>query len=187
MLKNVLLVSVGLVCGIIIGAATTYRVIHKINHDWRELQKENHGIAYSNEVFTESDIPLPDLKDPHGQAKFVDRDIGKGTELGFLVRATMGKLDQSKLPEKYKKPQTWGQVTLDPTESVTYTAHLSFTLKDADGFVLMTTESEPIFIESGEENKLQGLAKDSVPDALVQRTKNVFVELVIDKCETCRP
>jgi hypothetical protein len=150
-----------------------------------ELTKEGRGIAFSGETF-DGDIPTPDMKDPHGQAKFVDRGVGKGTELGYLVKATMDKLETSKLPEKYKKPQTWGKFTLDPTTSVTYKAHLEFTVKDADGFVLITTKSDSVYVESGQENTLQGFAQDTIPDALTHRTKSIVMELVLDKCETCR-
>jgi hypothetical protein len=140
MLKRLALLAVGLVLGVAIGVVCTYAVKHRTNHDWVELTKDHHGLAYSNEVFTEADIPMPDMKDPHGQAKFVDRGVGKGLELGFLVKASMDKLDASKLPEKYKKPRPWGKLTIDPTDEVTYTAHLNFTLKDKDGFTLLTTK-----------------------------------------------
>jgi hypothetical protein len=187
MLKRLALLTLGLLLGVIIGVACTYAIMQRSNHQWMELTKENHGIAYSGDVFTEADILIPDMKDPHGQAKFVDRGVGKGTELGFLVKASMDKLDTNKLPEKYKKERQWGKLTLSPTESVTYNTHLEFTLKDADSFTLITTKSEPAYISSGQENTLQGFAKDTIPDALVQRTKSIVMSLVLDKCETCRP
>lgn len=187
MLKRLALLAIGLVLGVIVGVVCTYAVMHRITHNWMELTKENHGLAYSNEVFVEADIPLPDMKDPHGQAKFVDRGVGKGTELGFLVKASMDKLDTSKLPEKYRKPQPWGKFTLGPTESATYTAHLEFTLKDADGFTLITTKSDLMYVASGQENTLQGFAQETIPDALAKRTKTIVMQLVLDKCETCRP
>ncbi len=169
------------------GVACTHTVMHRTNHNWVELSRDHHGLAYSNEVFVDADIPLPDMKDPHGQAKFVDRGVGKGLELGFLVKASMDKLDVSKLPEKYRKPQPLGKFTLEPTESVTYTAHLEFTLKDKDGFTLLTTKSDPIYVESGQENTLQGFAQDSVAETTALRTKSIEVKLVLNKCETCRP
>jgi hypothetical protein len=185
MLKRLAILTLGLLVGAIIGVVCTYAVMHRVNHNWVELAKEYRGLAYKNEVF-ETDIPPPDMKDPHGQAKFVDRGVGKGMELGFLVKVSMDKLDTSKLPEKYKKPQTWGQLTIDPTTSVTYDAHLEFTLKDADGFTLMTTKSDSVYVGSGTENTMQGFAQDAIPDALVHRTKSIVMQLVLDKCETCR-
>lgn len=187
MLKRLALLTLGLLVGAIIGVICTYAVMHRVNHNWVELAEEHHGLAYSNEVFAEADIPLPDMKDPHGQAKFVDRGVGKGTELGFLVKVSIDKLDTSKLPEKYKKEQRWGKITLEPTTSVTYNAHLEFILKDADGFTLMTAKSDPVYVASGEENTMQGFAQEAIPDALVHRTKSIVLRLVLDKCETCRP
>jgi hypothetical protein len=187
MLKHLAILTLGLLVGGVIGVVATYAIMHRVNHNWVELAKVHDGLAYSNEVFVDADIPLPDIKDPQGQAKFVDRGVGKGTELGFLVKVSMDKLDTSKLPEKYKKPRLWGQVTFEPTTIVTYNAHLEFILKDADGFTLMSTKSDPVYVESGEENALQGFAQDAIPDALVRRTKSIVMQLVLDKCETCRP
>jgi hypothetical protein len=187
MLKRLAPLTAGVLVGVVAGVACTYALMHRVNYSWMQLQTQHHGLAWANEVFSESDIPLPEQKDPQGRAKFVNRGIGKGYELGYVVTSRMEKLDQNKLPEKYKKSRRWGNLTLDPTESVTYNAHLEFTLKDADGFELMTTRSEPLYVMSGDENKMQGFAMDSIPDALIRRTKNMFVTLVVDKCETCRP
>jgi len=89
MLRRVALPTISLALGIVVGVACTYAVIHRTNRNWLELTKENHGLAYSNEVFVEADIALPKMKDPHGQAKFVDRGVGKGIELGYLVKVSM--------------------------------------------------------------------------------------------------
>jgi hypothetical protein len=187
MLKRLALLAIGLVVGVAIGAASTYFLLHRVNRNWMELTKENHGLSYTNEVFVEADIPLPDMKDPHGQAKFVDRGVGKGLELGFVVKASMDKLDATKLPAKYTKARPWGRFTLGPTEVVTYSTHLEFTLKDKDGFKLLTTKSDSIYIQSGEENTLQGFAEDSIPEATAQRTRSIEMRLILDKCETCVP
>jgi hypothetical protein len=186
MLKRLVLLVAGLFLGVIVGVVCTYAVMHRSNHNWMELTKEHHGLAFSGATF-EGDIPTPDIKDPRGQAKFVDRGVGNGTELGFLVKVSVDKLDTSKLPEKYLKPRQLGKLTIDPTESVTYNTHLEFTLKDADGFTLITAKSDPFYVESGKENTLQGFAQASIPEALVRRTKSILMELVLDKCETCRP
>lgn len=186
-IKRLALLAAGAFVGVVIGIACTYAVMHRVSHSWIELQTLHHGLAWANEVFSESDIQLPKQEDPQGQAKFVDRGTGKGYELGYVLTSRMEKLDQSKLPEKYKKSRPWGNLTVGPTESVAYNAHLEFILKDADGFELMTTKSEPLYVLSGDENKMQGFATDSIPDALIRRTKNTFVRLVLDKCATCQP
>ena len=71
-----------------------------------------------------------------------------------------------------------------PTETVVYDAHLEFTLKDADGFTLMKTESPSENLMSGQKNTLQGFAKDLIPLAFVKRTKSIETILVFDKCDT---
>lgn len=151
------------------------------------LTKDGQGLAFTSAVLFDADIPMPDTTPPTGEAKFVDRGAGRGAELGFIVKTKMDKLDISKLPAKYKKTEKHGDYTHEPTDTVVYTGRLEFTLKDADGFVLMTTDSEPVEIWSGQENTLQGIAKDAVPRPLAIRTKQIQVQLDFDKCETCRP
>lgn len=79
----------------------------------------------------------------------------------------MDKLDISKLPARYKKTEKHGDWTDEPTDTVVYTGHPEVTLKDADGFVLMTTASKPLQIWSVQENTLQGIAKDAISHPLV--------------------
>ena len=153
MLKRLVLLGVGLLVGVAIGVACTYAVMHRKNHNWIELTMpyEDFPIAYSIKV-VDADIPVPGVRNPHGQAKFVGPGVGTATKLGFRVKVSMDKLDTTKLPEKYKKPQQQGKITTLPVDSVTYSAHLEFTLKDADGFMLASTESDPVYVQSGEEN-----------------------------------
>src|SRR5713101_3924741 len=167
MLNKLALVALGGVVGVVIGVTCTYAVLHRTNRDWIQLKKDGHGLAWANDTLFDADIPMPTTQDPHGQAKFVDRGIGKGEELGFLVTDDIGKLDTSKLPAKYKRVEQHGEYTIGPTETVVYSSHLEFTLKDADGFVLTKTKSDSIDLWSGQENTLQGFAQDSIPDALV--------------------
>ena len=176
-----------LVLGIIFGSLGTYFLVRTPSHRWMKLGLDQKGLEWDNDVLFGGNIPFPNVTAPQGQAKFVDRGIGKGTELGYIVTAKMDKLDVNKLPEKYKKVEHQGDYTIGPTDTVVYEAHLAFTLKDADDFTLMTTASEPLEIWSGQENKLQGFAKDSIPDALIKRTKRIEVMLDFDKCDTCKP
>jgi hypothetical protein len=187
MVRKLALWALGFVAGLVLGTACTYAVMHRVNHRWIELQIENDGLAYSNEVFVEADIPLPKVEEPRGQAKFVDRGLGRGNELGFLIKLTVGKLDTSKLPGKYKKTEQYSQHTLGPTDTVVYDGHVEFSLKDPDGFILATPKSDTLNVWSGQENVLQGFATDSIPDALVKRTKSIVMQVNLDKCDTCRP
>lgn len=174
-----------LVLGMMLGSSGAYFVLRVPSNRWMPLTRDGQGLLWLNDVVF-ADIPFPNMTPIEGQAKFVDRGAGRGTELGYAVHTAMDKLDVSKLPEKYKKTEDYGNYSIGPTSVVVYTAHLEFTLKDADGFTLMTTQSEPIKIWSGEDNKLQGFANDSIPDATVKRTKKVLMSLGFDKCETCK-
>jgi hypothetical protein len=173
--------------GLCLGVFGMIAFNHRRSTHWIPLALEAHGLSWQNDVLFGDDIPFPDVANPSGQVKFVNRGIGKGTELGYVVKAKMEKLDQSKLPAKYKKVEAHGNYTIEPTETVVYDAHLEFILKDVDGFVLMRTKSESIQIWSGQDNKLQGFAVDSIPNALQKRTESVEVMLAFDKCDTCRP
>jgi hypothetical protein len=186
-LNKIGLLVIGLLFGVVIGAACTFGFLHHPNHNWIQLTKDGKGLAYSLHGIFDTDISMPNLASPTGQAKFVDRDLGKGTELGFVVKTTMDKLDTTRLPARYKQTQKFGEGTIGPTDTVTYSSHLEFTLKDPDGFVLMTTSSDPMDIWSGQENVLQGFAKDAIPASLLTRTRAIQMQLVVDKCQTCQP
>jgi hypothetical protein len=187
MVKNVGL----LLLGFCLGAILTYGVLRHHSSAWRPISKVT--LAYKSEAIF-ADIPMPKINPPTGKVKFVNRGMGKGEELGFLVKVTMDPLDQSKLPAKYKKSQEQpGGWTIGPTESVVYTSHIEFTLKDADGFVLFKTKSEtdpgtewPMKVWSGHETTLQGFGQDSIPSAVLDRTKTIEIQLVIDSCDNCR-
>jgi hypothetical protein len=182
-----------LLLGVLLGVGGAYVVLHHRSSKWMALSREGEGLAYMNDVFS-ADIIMPKVTPPEGQFKFVDRGLGKGEELGFLVKVKMEKLDQAKLPGKYKKTVNQGEFTIGPTETVVYTSHIDFTFKDADGFVLFKTKSEddpgtqwPMEVWSGQETTLQGFGKDPVPSAVIARTKSIEMTLVLDKCDTCRP
>jgi hypothetical protein len=183
-----MLTKVGIfVLGLSLGILGTMALLCLPRHNWMPLTRDGQGLAWMNDAFVDADIPFPETTSPEGKAKFVDRGVGRGIELGFLVKTKMGKLDTSKLPAKYKKTEKHGEFTFGPTDTVVYTSHVQFTLKDADGFTLISTSSEPMEVWSGQENVLQGFGKDPIPDALVRRTKSIEMELMFDKCDTCRP
>jgi hypothetical protein len=188
MLKNMSL----LFLGFCLGAIITYAVLRHHSSKWMPLSKAS--LAYKNDAIFVN-IPMPKIGPPTGQVKFVNRGTGKGEELGFLIKVKMDPLDQSKLPAKYKKSEEQpGGWTIGPTETVVYTSHIDFTLKDADGFVLFKTKSEedpgtqwPMKVWSGQENTLQGFGQDSVPSGVIERTRAIEMQLVLDKCDNCRP
>lgn len=188
MLKNV----GAFLLGLCVGTVLTYAVFRHHSSKWRPLSKAS--LAYKHDaIFV--DIPMPKVSSPTGQIKFVNRGMGKGEELGFLVNVKMDPLDQSKLPAKYKKSEEQpGGWTIGPTETVVYTSHIEFTLKDGDGFVLFRTTSEQdpetqwaMKVWSGRESTLQGFGQDPIPSAVIGRTKAIEMQLVLDKCDNCRP
>lgn len=173
--------------GIVVGAVGTYFSLRVPSHKWMPLIPDQHWLYWNNNVLFGGDIPFPNLTPIEGQAKFVDRGVGKGIELGYAVHTNMDKLDLNKLPEKYKKVEEHGNFSIGPIDTAVYTAHLEFTLKDGDGFTLMTTQSEPFQIWSGRDNKLQGFAKDPIPEATVKRTRSVLMTVGFETCNTCEP
>ncbi len=133
------------------------------------------------------ELPLPKVGKPHGQAKFLDwSQAGKqNILLGYIVKASVEHLDVTKIPAKYRQPKKEGEFEIEPPKEVVYAAHLEFTLKDADGFVLMTTKSEPLHLYSGQGNVFQGIALEPIPLAVAKRTKAILMDLTADKCATC--
>jgi hypothetical protein len=74
---------------------------------------------------------------------------------------------------------------IDPVSQVDYKGHFEFTLKDGDGFDLMSLSSQPVDLLSGRENVFQGVGKDMILQSVASKTKNVLMYLSLDKCQTC--
>jgi hypothetical protein len=177
--------------GLVLGVVGTYFFLPQrqlsIPTDWRELATEGSGFGWTSEALFNVEIPLPKVSKPHGQAKFLDRtDAGKqNILLGYIVKASVEHLDVAKIPTKYRQPKKEGEFEIEPPKEVVYAAHLEFTLKDADGFVLMSTKSEPLHLYSGQENTFQGISQEPIPLADAKKTKAILMGLTADKCETC--
>lgn len=153
---------------------------------WVQVSTDGSGIAYESRVFLE-DIPLPDVQSPKGKVKFLDRRTAGPDELqlGYLLQVSVLGLDATKIPEKYRKPRKHGNLEIDPLTQVVYVVHFGFTLRDADGFDLVTSTSEPLYLSSGKENLFQGLVPQQFPRQLAAQTKNVIVQMVVERCESC--
>ena len=152
-----------------------------------ELSTEGHGYGMNSGALFSVDIPLPDVSKPHGKAKFLERSApGKeDIELGYIINVSVNNLDVSKIPEKYRKPrQGEGDWVIEPIEQVVYVAHFDFSLKDADGFVLMSASSEPVYLYSGK-HVFQGTTRQAIPVAVAKRTKSILTNMTVEKCETC--
>jgi hypothetical protein len=188
MVRKAALFVGGILVGIIIGVVGTHLFLrHHIRDRWFALTTEGKGFSWMSEALLNVDIPLPEVEKPQGKAKFLDRnDIEKGTRVGYIITTHVAHLDAAQIPAKYKVERKMGDFTLAPITEVVYAAHLEFTLKDADGFVLMVTKSPRIELWSGQENILQGETADAIPTGVVNRTKTIVMMLTADKCETCR-
>ena len=164
-----------------------------IPEGWIEVSISGHGYSYSSEALFDSDISLPDLSALHGKIKFLryGADGGNHSQLGYLIRVSVKSLDTAKIPETYRQRRSverhkGGEVILEPVQQVVYKVHFEFELKDKDGFVLMSTTSEPSYLYSGQENVFQGIAQQKISLEKAKHTKSVTLNMSVEKCETCR-
>lgn len=177
--------------GAVVGAMLVYFLMQRqadaVPVAWQDLAMDKAGPGFSTESFA-ADIPLPDLHDISGKAKFLDSDqAGRHLiTLGYIVRVSVDHLKAADIPAKYKQPRKLGSLTLLPTTEVAYSVDLTFDLKDADGFVLSTLTSGPLDILSGKENDFQGIAKEPVELDVAQKTKTIQMVFSVEKCVTCQ-
>ena len=174
----------------VVAAICFFRFSQQIRSDWFELLKVSSPVSYSTEVAFKSDISLPDVKEISGAAKFLpESNPPNSQQLGYLVHVVVPPLDLKKIPEKYlkKKPtEIEGVKTVrPPIDQVYYEAELNFELKDKDGFTLAALVSPSETIRSGKDNQLQQFASKPVANDVAARTKTIFVQLYLKKCNTC--
>jgi len=152
----------------------------------------NSGLSYSTEAMFDSDIPLPAIANVSAKAKFRPSSDGANkVTLGYVVVVTVENLKAENIPDGYKVPKTErvgkaGELTLLPPKEVVYEMHLSFTLKDKDGFDLAVVNGKQHSLLSGQSNVLQDLIDDALPQEVAQRTTAIVPHLSVDKCVTCR-
>ncbi len=186
MLRKAILALGLLLIGIAIGVAGMRFWYHLDRGKWLVVGNEGKGFSWMSEALIGVDIARPEVDKPQGKAKFLDRNnIGRGTRLSYLVTTHIAYVNAAKVPARYKAEQKEGDFTLGPITEVVYSAHMQFTLKDADGFVLMTTKSQPLNLWSGQENVFQGGAMDEIPAGIANRTRAIQMVLTADKCLTC--
>ena len=174
------------------GAMATYSFLRleRISSDWFKLAKLPSPVVESTEVAFKADIPLPEVKEISGTAKFLpESNSNNSYQLGYLVHVVVPPLDLKKVPEKYLKDKPTEiegvKVVRPPIKEVYYEVRLSFALKDKDGFTIAELISSPETVTSGKDNKLQNFASKRVGNEVAARTKAIFVQLQIEKCNTC--
>jgi hypothetical protein len=183
-IKTTQIVAVSL-ASLILGAIGMFLIVthSRVPKTWLPLSTDGGGIGFETQAIA-SGIPMPKISKPEGKAKFLDRD--GGIALGYIISVPIEKLYVSTLPEKYRKMTDLGNgFQLGPPEQVIYFGHFDFTLKDADGFALMTLSSDKEDLSAGQNNPLQGATKGTVTPSIAKHTKSILVNLVIESCNPC--
>ena len=152
----------------------------------------------ASELNSSSPFPCPVVK-VNGKARF---NIGEenrkhGTSLGYIVNLNIG--PQPAIPVMQTPgvtPVQPGEIFVSPSgdkftipTSISDPAPLdlgalNFVLKDADGFVLMSTSSGDFTIKPNTQERFQGLALEGVSFADAKRTRRIAVR-VAHRAGTC--
>jgi hypothetical protein len=169
-----------------IGAVCTFLLVRHtgvVAKTWFPLSTDGGGVSFNLAVFI-IDIPMPTIGRPEGRAKFLDRE--SGIDLGYVIKLPIKPLAVSTLPEKYRKTTKMDNgLEIGPPDQVGYTGHFEFTLKDADGFVLMTVSSPQENLSAGQDNTVQGETKDSISSSIAEHTKSIVARFIVESCSPC--
>ncbi len=143
------------------------------------------SVSFSNEVFQDQDIGLPDIAAVKGQAKFLQSGADPTSHfvpLGYVARVTMKPTDLKALPERYKHNKDLGHgFTRDALENAVFKVNFSFVLLDGDGFELLKVESPTTDIQAGGTSKLQDRTAALIPSELVKKVVNIRYTLNVMK------
>lgn len=154
---------------------------------WISLTIPDKGEVGYETVALFNEVPLPEITNLKGDAKFVSRS--NGYFIGYKIHFDIAHLDTTKVPKKYliDKPDTINGIasTALGLKEVTYQASFEFTLMDKDGFELDKIQSGKEYIESGKKNEIQNMVEKSIPLKTIQLTKSIKLQLSIDKCISC--
>lgn len=198
MRKIALLVAVSAFSALV-GATITYWAVSARNvpTGWIDagpllVKGDSAAVTFSNEVFTASDLPMPDIIELKVKARFLPTpdDRADATLFGYVAQLVSAPLDLARVPDRYKVKRTFetgrGPAVLNPIEQSIHRAHMTFDLLDKDRFVLLTVEGQTHYIRSGAAETLQGLASGHVPVAVARRVAALQPRLIVDACESCR-
>ena len=127
-------IALGALAGGIIGIIGTIATAGLLALDfpsrWYTLVPDHAPIpvAFSDEVVLESDIVPPDVTEVSGKAKFLSdssQRLGHAA-LGYVISVAANSLDQSTLPEKYKKEINLEGQNYLPLREATYEVDLRY-------------------------------------------------------------
>jgi hypothetical protein len=150
---------------------------------WIPVVPNGAGLGFSTKVIS-IDFGIPDTKKPTGKVKFLNRD--KGIQLGYILTLPIDPKPTKALPEKYTRLHTVeGGIQVGPPAQFEFQGNFNFTLKDADGFILLQLKGPEHYLEANSQNQVQGTVDDSVPPSIVKRTKIVEVEFYAADCIPC--
>jgi hypothetical protein len=165
------------------------------NKGWISLSSNHAGkkpVSYLTEAIFGVDIALPEVTNLTGKVKFLEgiKGVNNSTNLGYLVEINVAPLDLSKVPQKYKEEKKEiinGEETIKlPIDQVVYEINFQFMLRDSDGFILKEIESKTHPISSGELNRIQEVAPESIAATIANRTRSVSFNMTVRKCLTCQ-
>jgi hypothetical protein len=186
MKRNLTLAGVALVA-FILGAATMYMLKRgpktSITNEWIPVKAQEFGVSWAIDII-KTDIPEPKTDPPSGKVKFLKRD--KGIQLGYVLKLSIKANPTSTLPAKYlKTTKTEGGIEIGPPDQVHYRGNYTFTLKDADGFVLLEIPGPSENVAAGSDNSVQGMTEGTIPPFVAERTKTILVRFTMDSCYPC--
>lgn len=183
MKRTLALASVAVVA-FIIGATSMYLLHRERRFAWIAVVSDGGGFGMSSEALN-GDIPWPGTTKPSGRVKFLNRD--KGEQLGYVLKLPIKSNPVSALPAKYRKTTKDATgMEFGPPDQVLYEGHFQFTLRDGDGFVLLKMDGPVEHLSAAAENSVQGTTDQTVPDSVIQRTKEVDVGFLVTSCNPCQ-
>jgi hypothetical protein len=173
------------VVSFILGATCVYLMMRPLRSLWMTVKSDGAGFALTDAALN-GDIPWPKTTHPSGRVKFLSRD--KGEQLGYVLKLPIGPNPTSALPEKYRRTKKdKSGLEFGPPDQVLYEGHFEFTLKDADGFVLMKLSGPTEHISAASDNSVQGMTDETVPTSIIQRITEVDVGFLVTDCNPCQP
>lgn len=158
---------------------------------WLDLAKTTNSIGVADDALLKASLPFPGGTFD-GKARFVPVGNGEPAErLGYLMHVAVPQVAAPKpaagdAAEGSPKPAGGGQdVIISGFTDAVYEGTLTFTLKDADGFIIDRLSSPGEKLVAGRDNMLQGFATQPETDHEAARVHVIVVELTINRCLSC--
>lgn len=186
-MKRALTLAGVAVFAFLVGGLATYLLMKApksaITKEWIPVKAENFGVSWSIDII-KTDIPEPKTEPPSGKVKFLNRD--KGIQLGYVLKLPIKANPTSALPAKYlKTTKSEGGLEIGPPDQVNYRGNYTFTLRDADGFVLLEIPGPSENVAAGSDNSVQGMTEGTIQPFVAERTKTILVRFTMDSCYPC--